>query len=89
MRLLCDALAVSRAGFYAWRGRRPGKRAREDQRLKERILEAHKRSHGRYGSPRVHQALKRAGETAGRHRIARLMRQEGIWGKPRKPFVMD
>ena len=43
-----------------------------------RVRQAHQASRETYGSPRVHAALKRMGETAGRSRIERLMREDGI-----------
>src|SRR5512133_1585888 len=55
---LCRLLEVSRAGFYAWCGRPPSKRAVEDARLAILIREAYERSRCTYGSP---QALSSAG----------------------------
>lgn len=88
VKLLCKVLGVSRAGFYAWRTRPPSKRAKDDERLRKRIREAHARSRRNYGSPRVHEALKDEEEGLGRRRVARLMREDGIYGKPLKPFVV-
>jgi transposase InsO family protein len=85
---LCHALGVSRAGFYAWQERGPSKRGEEDERLTERIREVHAKSRGSYGSPRVHHALKSEEDGLGRRRIARLMREDGIWGKPVRRFVV-
>lgn len=87
VKLLCTVLSVSRAGFYAWQQRPLSKRAKEDERLKERIREVHAQSGGAYGSPRIHDAMKSEEAGLGRRRIARLMQQEGIWGKPKKRFV--
>lgn len=88
VRVLCEVLSVSRAGFYAWRRRAPSKRAKEDERLKKRIREIHAANKGAYGSPRIYDAMKDEEKGLGRRRIARLMREEGIWGKPRKRFVV-
>jgi putative transposase len=88
VRVLCKMLSVSRAGFYAWQRRAPSERAKKDRRLKERIREVHAASGGSYGSPRVHAAMRREERGLGRRRIARLMQEEGIWGKPRKRFVL-
>ena len=46
--------------------------------LLEQILTAFEASDSTYGSPRVHAELTRAGETVGRRRIERLMRENGI-----------
>ena len=56
---LCRVLSVSRAGFYAWKLRPPSVHDVEDERLKVLIHEAHQRGRRYYGSPRVHQALKK------------------------------
>lgn len=42
------------------------------------IRAAHSESRGTYGSPRVHQVLRRRGHRVGKHRVARLMRRHGI-----------
>jgi len=44
------------------------------------------RSRGTYGSPRIYDDLKEQGETVGRHRVARLMREKGITARPLKRF---
>jgi putative transposase len=49
------------------------------------IRRVHASSRGRYGSPRVHAALRTEGVRVGRHRVAHLMRQHGIAGRrPRR-----
>ena len=80
---LCEALDVSRAGFYSWRQREPSERDRTDETLGaeiDRLFARHRRT---YGSPRLHRALRRAGPACGRHRVARLMRGRGIAGRVR------
>lgn len=37
--ILCRVVGVARAGYYAWLGRGPSARAREDERLKAEIAE--------------------------------------------------
>ena len=80
---LCEALDVSRAGFYSWRQRAPSERDRADANLSVEIDTVFARSRRTYGSPRLHRALRRAGHACGRHRVARLMRGRGIAGRVR------
>jgi len=78
--LLCRMLEVSRSGYYAWRGRPPSRRSRQDAILIEKISEIHRRSRETYGSPRVHAELKSLGRRCSRKRVARLMREAGLQG---------
>jgi putative transposase len=77
---LCRMLGVSRAGFYAARGRLPSPRALEDARITEAIREIHADSRDTYGAPRVQAMLARRGVHVGRKRVARLMAAEGLSG---------
>ena len=84
--MMCRLLEVSRSGFYASRGRRESTRAGEDRRLLVNIKASHTASRGTYGSPRVHRDLVEDGLAVGRHRVARLMRQEGLRSKRRRRY---
>lgn len=84
--LLCRVLNVSTSGYYAWRGRRPSRRSRADQRLGLEIAAIHKASRRTYGSPRVHAELRALGRCVGRKRVARLMREKGLVGIARRRF---
>src|SRR4029453_12687525 len=83
---LCRVLGVSRSGFYAWCRRRRSDRERDNTVLVERIRAVHGESHGIYGSPRVYRALRAAGHTIGKHRVARLMQREGLRGRAARRF---
>jgi putative transposase len=82
---LCEALLVSRSGYYDWKQRRtqPGPRHLENLRLRGRIQEEFKRSRQTYGSPRLAQALGCPGR---RNRIARLMRAQGLFARQRSKY---
>lgn len=75
---LCDALGVSSSGYYDWRLRTPCARRQENKRLLEKIRRIYDQHKGRYGSPRIHAALKQEDENVSRGRVERLMRQNGI-----------
>jgi putative transposase len=92
VRLMCSALEVSPAGYYAWRGRPVSARAASNTMLLAEIRQVHHDSHSRYGSPRVHAALRRQGRDASRGRIERLMRRYGIraiMARPRRVRTTD
>jgi putative transposase len=82
---LCEALLVSRSGYYDWVGRRrqPGPRELENTHLRERIRHEFARSRKTYGSPRLARALGCPGQ---RNRIARLMRLERIFARQRSKY---
>jgi putative transposase len=78
VRLMCDVLEVSPAGYYAWRTRPVSERHTANAALLTEIRQVHQDSGRRYGSPRVHAALRAQGRGASRGRIERLMRRYGI-----------
>lgn len=84
--VMCEVLRVSRSGYYAWRERPHSEREQANRQLLRAIERIHTESRGAYGSPRVHQALRRGGVSCGRHRVARLMREEGLRGKAKQRF---
>jgi len=75
---MCELHDVSSSGFYAWRRRPPSERACEDQQLLGKIEMIHAASRQTYGSPRIFEALKQAGEAIGKRRVERLMQHNGI-----------
>ena len=79
--MMCELHGVSRAGFYAWRQRRPSQRRQDDEQLLARVRQIHADSRGFYGSPRVAGQLRLEGQCVGKKRVARLMRQAGLQGR--------
>jgi transposase InsO family protein len=78
VRLMCDILDVSRSGYYGWRRQPSSQRATADAELLAHIREIFQQSRCTYGYPRVHRELVDRGLSCGRHRVARLMRQDGL-----------
>ena len=83
---LCKTLGVSRAGFYAWCQRPESERSWANQALVSRIRVIHAKSRQTYGSPRVHDALKKDGIACGKNRVARLMQGDKIVSVHRRRF---
>jgi putative transposase len=80
----CAVLEVSRAAYYEWHRQQPSRRAQEDLELTEQVKAIFKGSRRTYGSPRVHSELRQQGSRCSRKRVERLMRQEGLQGRPPK-----
>ena len=78
IRVLCAVLEVSPAGYYAWRARAPSARSSANAELVAAIRRVHHDSGGRYGSPRVHAALR----TQGRGTCARRVLAHASAGFP-------
>ena len=81
MSSLCRRYGVTAAGFYAWRRRGESAHAERDRILSARIADLFAGHQQRYGSPRIHHALRQAGWVVSRRRVARLMRQAGLYAK--------
>lgn len=78
---LCEVLKVGRSGYYAWRSRPESARAQANRELCQHIHSAFLLHRQVYGSPRMYHALLEEGWGCGRHRVARLMRQEHLVAK--------
>jgi transposase InsO family protein len=84
--VMCAVLKVSRSGYYAWCRRPVCLRRQQEQALREQIRTIHCDSRGTYGSPRVWRDLRDQGHGCGRHRVARLMRKDGLRAKVKRRF---
>src|SRR5512145_3533638 len=75
---MCRVLGVAPSGYYDWLLQPVSNRAQEDARLLRLIRASFVASQGVYGAPRVFLDLREAGETCSKHRVARLMRLNGL-----------
>ncbi len=78
---MCDQLGVSRAGYYAWRGRGPSQRATDDATLIVVIGQLHAKARGNPGVRRMWAELAAAGYRLSRKRVWRLMTAAGLRGR--------
>jgi len=83
----CDALDVSRSGYYAWIVRPPSAAAQRRLELAQKIKAAHAENRHVYGSPRIYRTLASQGVAVCQNTVAKLMKQQGIRAKTKRKFV--
>ena len=83
----CDALGVSRSGYYARLRRAASRRAARRLELAGKVKAIHRENRGVYGSPRVAKALESQGENVSENTVAAVMRAHGIRAKTKRKFV--
>lgn len=83
---LCKVLGVSQSGYFAWKSRPASRRQRDDLVLLAHVRAAFALSHETYGSPRMTHELRDQGLDAGRRRVARLMRENGLRARQPRRF---
>jgi putative transposase len=86
VRLLCDALDVSVAGYYAWRERPASARQQRQDALLVEIRAIHAEFKARYGSPRIQAELAARGQDCCVNTVAKLMRDHDIQAKTARKF---
>ncbi|MBB4105362.1 hypothetical protein GGQ66_003949 [Rhizobium borbori] len=74
----CALFGLSVSGYYAWKGRTLSRRQKDDMVLLAHIRSQFSTSHETYASPRMTVELQEDGIQVGRHRVARLMRDNGL-----------
>jgi len=79
-------VSVSRSGYYQWRQRPISAREQADQVLAKDIKRIFDDEKGRPGSPRITRRLQEEGLSTGRHRVARIMRDNGLRAKAAKKY---
>jgi len=82
----CAVLNVSVSGFYSWKRRPASLRQTRDLVLLAHIRAEFSTSNGTYGSPRMHAELEDSGLAVGRHRVARLMSENGLKARQKTRF---
>ena len=78
--IMCRLLTVSASGYYHWLTRTPSLREEENIKLAIKIKAIFDDEKSRPGAPRVTKRLNAEGDPAGRHRVAKIMRQHSWLG---------
>jgi putative transposase len=84
--MMCRALEVSRAGYHAYRTRPTSERELEDRLVLQQIRATQRAMRQCYGSPRMTRKLRALGQKCGRHRVARLMRENDLGARRKRRF---
>jgi len=77
-RNLCRMMQVHRSGYYAWIKQPKSARQKDADRLLGLIKQFWLESGCVYGYRKIHQDLREVGESCGKNRVARLMKQVGL-----------
>ena len=84
--VLCEAFGVSRSGFYGWKSRPPSSRRQRREELAVKVVAVHERSRCKYGSPRVHAQLRKAGEVVSEKTVASIMQENGLVARHKRKY---
>jgi transposase InsO family protein len=84
---VCDALDISRAGYYAWRQGMPSARAQRDAELTPLVRALFWKHRRRYGARRIAAELTDLGEVCSPRRVAKIMKSQGLRAIQPKSFV--
>ena len=84
--VLCDTLAVSISGYRAWKRGGQSRQRLTDAQLLELIRAIHVQFKGAYGSPRMVDELRGRDFPAGKTRVERLMRENGIRARHKRRY---
>src|SRR5918994_755572 len=89
IRLLCAVLGVARSWFHDWQAGDQARTAedRAEADLVGQIRGIFQHSGQRYGAPRIHAELQAQGVRIARKRVARLMRENGMPRRKKRPPI--
>ena len=75
---MCKVMQVHASGYYAWKAEPQSPRAKDDQRLLGLLKQAWLESCGVFGHRKLTLDMCDLGERCGKHRVARLLKLEGL-----------
>lgn len=80
---------MSKSGYYAWKSRPESLQSRRRRILEQQILKIFNDSEGRYGSPKVYEALIRKGENCSKNTVAEIMRRKGLKARVNRVYIRN
>ena len=83
---MCRVLQVSKSGYYSWKGREPGYRARHREVVKTKVEVLFEHFKKRYGAPRLTRELNGLGIACSHNYVASLLRELGLRARNGKRF---
>jgi len=86
VRVMCHILKVSSSGYYKWCRNTPGCQMSAQEVALVEIKAIHAEVKERYGSPRIHQELKKRGFKTSLNTVAKIMRKNHIRAKFARKF---
>jgi putative transposase len=86
VQVMCEVLDVSLSGYYTWRTRPASQREMADTEYMEQIKQFFDDSLQTYGYERIWHDFQESGIPCGKHRVRRLMRQQGLVVKQTKGY---
>lgn len=81
---MCEALGVSRSGYYGWLTRPRSQRERDDETIGTQVRQSFLGSDRTYGARRVWHDVLAEGHRCGLHRIERLMQAQALRARPHR-----
>jgi putative transposase len=82
--VMCEALGVSRGGFYVWVTRPKSKRLQIDEVISPHVYQSFLASDRTYGARRVLKDVLELGYRCGLHKIERLMKAQALRARPKR-----
>ncbi|GAB6171379.1 hypothetical protein JCM15765_08570 [Paradesulfitobacterium aromaticivorans] len=83
---MCQVFNIKRSSYYDWLNRPESKHKKNDTKLIKEIRRIHQESYETYGIRRIKAQLDKDGLTFGKNKVAKLMRENGIFSRLRRKY---
>lgn len=83
---MCEALDVSRSGYYEWDVRSPSQRQKTNEEILKILKDSHTKAQGMIGLDKMWDDVKDAGINCSRNRVYKIQKANGLYSIRKKPF---